>query len=107
MALAIEHEAKPPLKLSETKDNSMVAASVHIMRINSAALEWFKMFTCTQQLFSRESMAVQQYCYREAPLTSNCELGYILTPPPNFCTGCLSSPESIWNILGLSQQAYC
>jgi len=51
VALAFEHGAKPALKLSEAKDKSTVAGSVHTMRTKSAALEWFQMFTCTQQLF--------------------------------------------------------
>ena len=41
------------------------------------------MFTCTQKLLSPESMAVQEkYCFREARLTSNCELGYTLKKTP-------------------------
>lgn len=99
MALAIEHEARPLLKLSQAKDNNMVAVPAHIIRVNRASFEWFKMFTCTQQLFSPESMAVQEmYCYSEAPLRRNCELGYTLRKI-HFCTDCLSSPESAWKIL--------
>lgn len=60
VALAIEHEAKPPLKLSEAKGNSTDAGTVRITRKDSIALEQFKVFTCTHQLFSCESTAVQQ-----------------------------------------------
>lgn len=118
LALAIEHEAKPPLKLSEGKDNSMVAGSVHVMRINSAALEWFTVFIFTQQLFSPESTDVlEKYCYREAALTNNCELRWIMNCElwiilrnPHFCTGCcllLKVPGTLWGFLNRPSVSLC
>lgn len=71
------------------KDISMVTGLIHKMRKNSA-LEWLRMFTSTQQLFSH----LRAWLYRGIPtgkhLWQYLWIEYTLESP-HFCTGCTFS----------------